>query len=694
MPKRLTERAQDAPSAPIGTTQRLVGAWRWDKALAAATQAVSPLLFGIRLWAAACLALYVAFWLQLDTAYWAGTTAALVCQPSLGASLRKGWFRMIGTVIGAVAIVALTACFPQSRAGFLLGLALWGSLCSLVATLLRNFAAYAAELAGYTAAVIAGDQLGAAGGVNGQAFTLAISRVSEIWIGIVCAGIVLAGTDFGGARRRLAGLLAQLAGEIAARFTSTLRRGKPEILGQTVRREFIRRVIAVDPIIDEVKGESSTLRHHSLVLHQAIDAMYGVLAAWRTVDAGLRRMSGSSGARETLHVLRTVPTELRAALEANEPSPWLSDPARMRGLCRAAIEALAEMPSPTITLRLLADQTAAVLAGFSRVLDGLALLMGDMTRDYLSDRGFELHVPDWLPSLVNAGRTFATIVALELFWIWTEWPSGALAITFGAVTVILLSPRSDESYTMAIKFTVGTIVAALGAAIALFAGLPNVDSFAGFAIVLGLFLIPAGAMIDQPWNTALFAPIAANFIPILGPANQMSYNTIQFYNTAIAIVAGCAAGALSFRLIPPLSPQFRTQRLLALSLRDLRRLATDPSWRQRSWEERLHSRIAALPNDAAPRQRAVLVAALTVGGSIVSLRQIAPQLGFAAEFEAALGHFSSGDCSAMMMDLEASDRRLVALADHDGLAVMRARGQLLAIRDALSDHRVYFETGA
>jgi uncharacterized membrane protein YccC len=192
----------------------------------------------------------------------------------------------------------------------------------------------------------------------------------------------------------------------------------------------------------------------------------------------------------------------------------------------------------------------------------------------------------------------------------------------------------------------------------------------------------------------LFVLIAAFFLPILGPANQMSYNTIQFYNTAIAIVAGCAAGALSFRLIPPLSPQFRTQRLLALSLRDLRRLATDPSRRQRSWKERLYSRIAALPNDAAPRQRAVLVTALTVGGSIVSLRQIAPQLGFAAEFEAALGHFSSGDCSAMMIQLEASDRRLAALADHDGLAVMRARGQLLAIRDALSDHCVYFETGA
>ena len=84
-----------------------------------------PLLFGLRMWAAVSLALYVAFWLQLDNGYWAGTSAAIVCQPQLGASLRKGWFRMVGTVIGAVVSVVLAACFPQDRLLFLGGLAVW-----------------------------------------------------------------------------------------------------------------------------------------------------------------------------------------------------------------------------------------------------------------------------------------------------------------------------------------------------------------------------------------------------------------------------------------------------------------------------------------------------------------------------------------------------------------------------------------
>jgi hypothetical protein len=39
-------------------------------------------------------------------------------------------------------------------------------------------------------------------------FLLAVYRASEVCIGIVSAGIVLAGTDLGGARRRLAALFA------------------------------------------------------------------------------------------------------------------------------------------------------------------------------------------------------------------------------------------------------------------------------------------------------------------------------------------------------------------------------------------------------------------------------------------------------------------------------------------------------
>jgi uncharacterized membrane protein YccC len=179
--------------------------------LARTLRAGAPaILFGLRLWASVCLALFVAFWLELDNPSWAATTAAIVCQPQLGASLRKASFRMLGTVVGAVAIVVLTACFPQNRVGFLLGLGLWCAACGFVATILRNFAAYAAALAGFTAVIIASDELGVDSGPSAQVFMLAVVRATEIVIGIVCAGVVLAGTDLGDARRRLAAQLASV----------------------------------------------------------------------------------------------------------------------------------------------------------------------------------------------------------------------------------------------------------------------------------------------------------------------------------------------------------------------------------------------------------------------------------------------------------------------------------------------------
>src|SRR3984885_4668743 len=82
-------------------------------------EATPAIRFGLRLWASVCLALWVAFALELSEPSWAATTAALVCQPVLGASLRKSSFRMIGTVAGAAAVVVIAACSRQDRVGFL-----------------------------------------------------------------------------------------------------------------------------------------------------------------------------------------------------------------------------------------------------------------------------------------------------------------------------------------------------------------------------------------------------------------------------------------------------------------------------------------------------------------------------------------------------------------------------------------------
>jgi uncharacterized membrane protein YccC len=671
----------------------------WRSALAnAAWAAGPPLLFGLRLWASVCLALYIAFWLQLDNASWAGTSAALVCQPLLGASLRKGWFRMIGTLVGATGIVMLTACFPQNRVGFLVGLALWGASCALVATLLHNFASYAAALAGYTAAIIASDELGAIGGTNGEAFTLAITRVSEIWIGIVCAGIVLAGTDFGAAPRRLAALLAGLSAEIASRFGAALTLAGSALSDmQPVRRELVRQVIALEPAIDQAIGESSRLRYHSRVLQAARDGLFEVLAGWSAVVWRRARLPDDAARQEVDVVLNCVPLELRSAPSQGCATPWARDPIGMRRLCDAAVQRLIAMPAGTPSLRLIADQTARLLVGMSDVLDGLALLIVDSARHQGRRRRAKLNVPDWLPALVNAGRAFMTIGAVEVFWIITAWPNGALAITFAAISVIICAPKADVAYAVAMSFIVGVGLAAVCAAIVAFAGLPNVETFAGFSIVMGLFLVPAGALMAQSWQPTMFAALAGNFVPLLAPANQTSYDTVQFYNAALAIVVGCGAAALSFPLLPPLSPTQQSERLLALTLRDLRRLATTAVQQPPdAWKNRVYNRLAALPDHAEPLQRAQLLAALSVGTEIIHLRRIAPQLSLVSELDSALEALAQGNSVAATAGLTALDQRLALLSksDPETSLAQRERGRVFAICDALAQHRSYFDAGA
>jgi uncharacterized membrane protein YccC len=399
-----------------------------------------------------------------------------------------------------------------------------------------------------------------------------------------------------------------------------------------------------------------------------------------------------------------MPEELRSAPEQGDPGPpptqgrsgagpsrWITDPTGLHRISEAAVRRLIALPTGAPSLRLLADQTAEVLAGISHALNGLALLVADPARPVPWRGSVRLRLPDWLPALVNAGRAFVVIGAAELFWILTEWPNGAQAITFAAVVVILFAPRADQAYATAKGFMIGTSLAAAFAAIIAFAVLPNSESFAAFSLAIGLVLVPAGAGMAQPWQTAMLTAMAANFVPILGPANQESYDTQQFYNAASAIVIGVGVAACSFRLIPPLSPAFRTRRLLALALRDLRRLTWGPIPRTpEDWAGQMYGRLSALPDEAQPLQRAQLLAAFSLGTEIIRLRRIARRMDLGSEPDAALEALGRGEIALATARLDRLDD---ALAARPGAAALRARSGILAMIEVLAHHATYFEAG-
>jgi hypothetical protein len=174
----------------------------------------------------------------------------------------------------------------------------------------------------------------------------------------------------------------------------------------------------------------------------------------------------------------------------------------------------------------------------------------------------------------------------------------------------------------------------------------------------------------------------------------MVYDTVQFYNGTVAILAGIAVALLSFRLLPPLSPAYRTRRLLALTLRDLRRLAAGRT--QRDWDGHIGGRLVTMPDAATPLQRAQLLAALSVGSGIIQLRDSARRLSLDAELSPVLAAVAQGDTASATAHLARLDAALAgqAATGPDMQMVLRARGGILAMIEVLTQHAAYFEAGA
>ena len=683
------EKISAAPSLPLGAQAVLIQVFRVAARLWAER---APLVFGLRLWASVCLALYAAFWLQLNNPFWAPISAAVVCQPRLGASLNKARYRLVGTIIGAIFIVALSAAFPQDRVGFLLGLALWGAAATFSSTILQNYAGYAAALSGYTAAIIAADELGAVGGTDGHVLLTAVARATEIGIGIVAAGIVLAGTDFGSARRRLTEQIAATLARIGAGFIRALS-GETEEASREVRRSLLRSVSELYAVADEAVGESSEIRYRSPVLRDALDGLFASVGGWNAIANHVQHLPRDRAREDTHAILELIPPELQKALAEGDAKIWIEEIPRLRLLSEEASAALHAMPASGPSLRLLADRAARTLDYLALALNGVAFLR-DPAGELRWPQRKGLHAPDFLPALVNAIRSFLTIAAVSLFWIVTAWPGGAGAIVWAAIVSILIGTRGDLAPAAAVNFLLGTILAAVLAFILKFAVLPQFETFAGLSVALGLFLVPLGAMRAQPWHAGVFASAPVTFFAFLLPANVMTYNTSQFYNSALVTIAGVSAAILALLLLPPLSVPLRSRRLLALTLRDFQQLAVKPRIPDvEDWIGKAAGRLSALPDQAPLVQFARLGTAFVAGAELIRLRCLAYRFGFSALLDPALEAIAHGQSRLAISCLAKADAILSQPENQAAGAdiSIEARAKICLLSEALSRHGAYFD---
>jgi uncharacterized membrane protein YccC len=100
------------------------------------------------------LALYIAFWAGLDDPRWAILTVFVISQPDSGLVLAKSYYRILGTIAGVLVSIALVFSLAQYGELFVAAIAVWICFCNFAARMVRNFASYGFQLAGYTAAII------------------------------------------------------------------------------------------------------------------------------------------------------------------------------------------------------------------------------------------------------------------------------------------------------------------------------------------------------------------------------------------------------------------------------------------------------------------------------------------------------------------------------------------------------------
>ena len=251
-----------APAAPV----------RW-----ADNPTVVAVIFAFKAFLAGLIALYIAFWLELDEPRWALFTVFVVAQPDSGQVLAKGFYRILGTTAGLLISIALVFGLSQYGELFLAAVALWVGLCTFAAAVLRNFASYGFMLAGYTVAIVG---IPAALAPN-QAYPILLARFTEIILGIVCASLVTRLVFPRNLMPKLVGLVEALRRRADRLAAAVTRLDWQDLAGE--RRQFVTDFAAVETTRSSAYFESPEARVHNGALRQLAGAALHVSAVAESI---------------------------------------------------------------------------------------------------------------------------------------------------------------------------------------------------------------------------------------------------------------------------------------------------------------------------------------------------------------------------------------------------------------------------
>ncbi|WP_423178055.1 MULTISPECIES: FUSC family protein [unclassified Stenotrophomonas] len=521
-------------------------------------------LFSLKCLLAASLGLYVSLRIGLNRPFWVIGTVYLVSQPLSGATLSRGLFRLLGTVGGAVATVVLVPRFANAPLVLSAALATWMALCLYLAMLDRTPRAYAFLLTGYTTSLIGFPAVM----VPGDVFTIAITRVQEISIGILAATLVHALVLPRRVSMRVHARVAAVLDD-AERWTRDMRAGASDTVLAT----------------DRSKVAADLLELHVLSIHLPYDSAHGVaqVQILRALhDRMLDVLMLSSAVEDSIDRLRS-------------PQAGAVDATGWRDLLQAGLAA---------------QQTELDLAHADcRVLQAQLHTARPDWRRHVPAR-LARHVPgavlnrDHRLALRSALGAFVGILLSCVLWIATGWSEGATAVSIiGTACVLFGTIEAPAPHVM--RYLVGSLI---GVAVGLLYGLLiflALSDFVGLIAALAPMLLLCGSFLARPPFTMAALGVVLTFPLIAGLGATNSVNIVGALNNSVALFVGTTVALCSMQLFQTTDAGRNRARLERSIRRDIARHAAGQGGASRAWLSRMLDRIGLLAPRLQGRSSAV-----------------------------------------------------------------------------------------
>ena len=595
-------------------------------------------IFVLKTTIAALLAMGISMRLELGQPVTAMVTVYILMHPQTGMVLTKSLYRICGTLTGAFASLILLGLFAQERVLFLGGLAVWVGLCAAGASLYRNFKSYGFTLAGYTAAMICIPLVMQPTGF----FDYAVNRVTEVMVGIICAGVVsevVFPRSLGDSViKTMEARYGQFAGAVRDMLSGNLAplevdRMHLRIVGAAVGLESQRSSLLMET--SEIRAHDRRLRR----LNSDFLAMSTTLHSLCQLMIRLRNEAAEAAATLT----ELYAPLARALAPTGEPDTGAEGALRT---ARRLDELLAVLPEQGEMIRHqypdsgekagLDTETAMELFNrFVREMGGYMRTYAELTdtpRPDLSDSVRFDSRTDPALALLTGVRAMTVILLAAAFWIASAWPYGATAVMMAAITSTLFAPAADP----ALALKTGLYGVLVGFVAAFFCKFFVLTSLHGIGLLFaGMFpfLLVGPYLSLNPKLAVTGLGYSTMFCFTVSPANRMVYDPVQFLNFGSALTIGVAIGVVIFAAFVPVTGGW-VKRRTARMLREQVEIVCSCKLSQlgsrfESGTRDLLQRIAARPNLRDVHDREILdwlFVVLEMGRAVIQLRQDAASI--------------------------------------------------------------------